>query len=730
MGKIINVLIVKGEIEMKKNIALYAAAAMLVTAVSPVVTMAQETVVAAPTTPATLQETADATIKAFAPMLGAPSIQYAVMDAGEVVLSGDTSLTADTMYGIGSVSKVYTAAAVMQLVDQGLIDLDEPLTTYIPEFVMADARYVDITPRMLLNHSSGLMGSTFNNGMLYNDNDTYATAHLLEELKTQRLKANPGEFSVYCNDGFTLAEILVEHVSGVSFTEYIHTYITAPLALDHTKTPIDTVDAKLFAPIYKAGTTEELPREMLNVIGAGGIYSTAEELCQFGTLFVEDNEILSEEMTDLMAVPEYKTGIWPETDVASFAYGLGWDNVNAYPFSEYDIQALVKGGDTLAYHASLVVIPEYDLTAAVLSSGGASPYNQMIATDLLTSVLMEKGIIKEEVQPTPLAPPVAGEKMPAEYLEYAGSYGMVSGVMKIEITPDGQLTLGFPEMEGMPVQVFTYVGDGSFVFSEGGMALSFAKESNGHTYIKADSIMSVPGLGTMVTSEYQGQKLEAVKVDPKVMAVWEARNDDKYYVVNEKYSSIIYGNMSAALVKLNKNLPGYIYSNKMVDANNAENVLQIPGMYGRDLADLHFYQEDGLEFLKQSGSIYMHEDGVGNFDATEGSTYTIGEKGYAAWYNITSADAGKTITVDVPKEASFSVYTSEGQLVSCSEIDKSNKVVLPENGMIVFASKAGTTFTLGKVEAAVVKTEVPAAVEVPAPAPAPAEQEVAVTPAA
>lgn len=696
---------------MKKNIALYAAAAMLVTAVSPVVTMAQETV--------------DASIKAIAPMLGAPSIQYAVMDAGEVVLSGDTSLTADTMYGIGSVSKVYTAAAVMQLVDQGLIDLDEPLTTYMPEFVMADARYVDITPRMLLNHSSGLMGSTFNNAMLYNDNDTYTTEHFLEALKTQRLKANPGEFSVYCNDGFTLAEILVEHVSGVSFTEYIHTYITAPLALDHTKTPIDTVDAKLFAPIYKAGTTEELPREMLNVIGAGGIYSTAEELCQFGTLFVEDNKILSEEMTDLMAVPEYETGIWPEADVASFAYGLGWDNINAYPFSEYDIQALVKGGDTLAYHASLVVIPEYDLTAAVLSSGGASPYNQMIATDLLMSVLMEKGIVKEEIHPVPLGAPVARE-MPAEYLEYAGIYGTMGQIMKVEITPEGQLTLSFPEIEGMPVQVFTHVGDGSFVFTEGGMAVSFVKEINGHTYLRADGMSIIPGLGTMVTAEYQGQKLEVADVAPEVMAVWQERSDAKYFVVNEKYSSIIYGNMPAGEVKVNKEIAGYICANKIIDKNNAVNVLQIPGAYGRDLIDFHFYTEDGIEFLEAGSSLYVHEDGVANFNATQGEKYQIADNGYAAWYNITSADAGKTITVDVPKEASFSVYTSEGQLVSCSEIDKSNNVVLPENGMIVFASKAGTTFTLEKVEAAVAKTEVPAAVEVPAPA----EQEVAVTPAA
>ena len=70
------------------------------------------------------------------------------------------------MYGIGSTSKVVTAAAVMRLADEGKLDLKKPLITYIPEFEMADERYRRITPEMLLDHSSGLPGSTLNNAML------------------------------------------------------------------------------------------------------------------------------------------------------------------------------------------------------------------------------------------------------------------------------------------------------------------------------------------------------------------------------------------------------------------------------------------------------------------------------------------------------------------------------------------------------------------------------------
>ena len=134
----------------------------------------------------------------------------------------DKPLTNDTIYGIGSVSKVFGAVAVMKLVDEGKIDLDTPLVQYITDFKMKDERYKHITPRMLLNHSSGLRGTRSPNDSLFEDNDPYAHDTILQTLSDQTLKSDPGAFSVYCNSGFTLAEILVERVSNMSFTTFVH----------------------------------------------------------------------------------------------------------------------------------------------------------------------------------------------------------------------------------------------------------------------------------------------------------------------------------------------------------------------------------------------------------------------------------------------------------------------------------------------------------------------------
>lgn len=91
------------------------------------------------------------------------------------------------IYGIGSVSKMFGAVALMQLVQEGKVNLDAPLTDYIPEFEMADERYKEITPRMLLNHTSGILGGSHHDAMLLGDRNENYTTQVLAKLKTQRL---------------------------------------------------------------------------------------------------------------------------------------------------------------------------------------------------------------------------------------------------------------------------------------------------------------------------------------------------------------------------------------------------------------------------------------------------------------------------------------------------------------------------------------------------------------
>lgn len=159
---------------------------------------------------------------------------------------------------------------------------------------------------------------------------------------------------MYCNDGFTLAEILVERVSGMKFTAFIHQYIIEPLELKHTKTSQDVLDSSKLPGLYYPTFPTQLPNETVNVIGTGGIYSTAEDMVQFSQIFMgREKDILSDSAVLAIEQEEFKKGMWPKEADNLIDYGLGWDSVRLFPFSDYKIKGLSKGGDTILYHASL-----------------------------------------------------------------------------------------------------------------------------------------------------------------------------------------------------------------------------------------------------------------------------------------------------------------------------------------------------------------------------------------
>ena len=162
-----------------------------------------------------------------------------------------------------------------------------------------------------------------------------------------------------------------------------------------------------------------------------------------------------------MAQEEYKKGMWPEGGDTSISYGLGWDSVNLYPFSEYGIKAVTKGGDTISYHSSLVVLPEYNLAAAVTSSGGTSAKDQFIASELLLSALEEKGIITERKPEKSFGVPVKAD-IPKEISTYAGIYGANNSVKKIEMNTAGTNDCILTSASSDPAQKYTYTADGTF----------------------------------------------------------------------------------------------------------------------------------------------------------------------------------------------------------------------------------------------------------------------------
>nr|WP_326209212.1 serine hydrolase domain-containing protein [uncultured Oscillibacter sp.] len=636
----------------------------------------------------------------------ATQASWAVWQDGNIVSSGSQRATGGGgsaaleeeggVYGIGSVSKIFTTVAVMQLAESGKLDLDQPVVKYLPDFKMADPRYKDITVRMLLNHSSGLMGSSFGSGMLFDDPSPAATRELLDRLATQRLKADPGAFSVYCNDGFTLAELVVEAVTGMKFQDYLQASIFEKAGLEETYLPGDTFEDRR-VDIYQPGDERPLPKDCLGVLGAGGLYATAEDLASFGGALTKQT-LLKKSSLNAMAAPEYAKGLWPGEEPDALAFGLGWDNVEWYPFALNDIPALVKGGDTQYYHAGLVVLPEHKLAAAVLSAGGVSTYNEMAASQMLIAALGQKDI--EVVELRLRLPAAKKAAMPAELLDSAGYYGSLS-LYQVDLDEDGTLTMRYPAMPEVPALSFSYYDDGSFRDEKGTSALRLVKEDNGETYLYQWTFTDLPELGGLPGSNYAAMKLPENQVDPALQAQWESIMGGAVLPMNERYSSQLYASLGALLQVepgAVKGAPGYIGSMRIEDGTHLRYAVQIPGNAGRDGSDIEI-RRDGkgaLWFYQSNGGVYMDLNAVPVLSTGTGgkTACTIQPDGYARWYKIGDNADGKTLTVQMPENAGFWAYDAKGTLVASSVLWGDESAKLFRNGMIVFAGDPGARFEL------------------------------------
>ncbi|WP_411345851.1 serine hydrolase domain-containing protein [Paenibacillus sp. WLX1005] len=654
---------------------------------------------------AALQARAQKLANSMLEQYGMSGMQYAIMDHGQIVLSGSAGvndrkskqkITSTDMFGIGSTSKMYVTAATMLLADEGKIDIDKPLIQYLPNFSMADERYRQITPRMLMDHSSGFYGSHYGNSIMFNDNNTINYDSLLDNMKTEKLKANPGAFSVYSNDSFQMLEKLVEQVGGMPYSQFVREKFSEPLNLQSTATPLDAFDRKKLVKTYSSpDSVNALPVENTNMLGTGGLYASAEDIVRFAEVLTgQRTDILSKEATDEMAKPQYRNGIWvPETSNI-FNYGLGWDAMNLSPFDRYGLKAMTKGGDTILYHSSLVTIPGERLSMAVTSAGGSSIFDQAYATTVMLDLLQEKGSIKKILPDQQIDKPASTVAMPAEMKQYAGLYAVTGETFNVAFS-NNKLHVA-AQMSGLvPEQDYIYAGKGKFRSEDGSATVSFEKQTNGLTYMKLDGYLNLPNLSQSHMVMYIGQKLPVQKLDKSVQQAWAKRDGKTYYNVDELIQSVFYSAPSVLTKTITlDNSKSYAMATKIVDSNHSVNTLQIPVMNGRDTFDLEFYTKQKKEYVKSTTQSYINEDNIDTLPDKASSVVTLPADHVATWFNIGKDTAGKKLSVDIPTKGGFVVYTADGQLYYSSINSGNKQVTLPEGGKIVLGASANAVFKL------------------------------------
>lgn len=615
------------------------------------------------------------------------------------------------IYGIGSVSKMYATTAVMQLVEEGKVELDGPVTDYIPNFRMVDERYKDITVRMLMDHTSGIMGSTHTNGMLYLDNNTASHDELLDNLAKQRLKADPGEYACYCNDGFCLLEIIVEEVTDMSFTDYIEKNIVANTGGTSTGTAENLFGNENLVPPV-AADNKEYEQFYCMEYGGGGLFSTSSDVANFGAAFFKgDNSLLSETSKEMMATR------W-STDEFKDDCGLGWDFVELPGYEEAGVKVMGKGGDVIYEHAMLLVAPEEKISVAVTSNGGSSALNAMLASELLKEALEEEGI---EVNDPEMRDFEIVSAIPEEYLKYEGWYSY-----RTEAT-GGVLKVTFPDKKYMHVEEvginasssadYILSTEGNFVEAEidgeteskteeikavlNPKVFAFEDGANGQIYITVEKVAIYPELGSKVDKDYFAERLMENPVNDEVFSSWERFNGKAIYATGDIYSSYIY---DCGIMKLymREDLPGYVLGVKSIgtalfkiqDAENAVAFNTLPDSSNRDMLDIHIETSgDRVTVTSCDGLSFITEEDVAAFD---GSVKSIElESGEAQWFKISDNMAGSTITVERPENSAVYTFNKYGEVVYTSHfVGASDDIPLPKDGKILFVGETGSVVNI------------------------------------
>ena len=266
------------------------------------------------------------------------------------ILKNQSIINIHTKFNIGSISKTILSVMILKMVEMKILNLDDKLVKYLCEFEMKDKRYKDITIRMLLNHSAGFYGSAALNYSGYSYSNI-TKIEFLKNLKEQNLSYTPGKMGIYCDDGFLLAQILIEKIFQKSFLKCLNI-----LGLKEIYGSVGTLINKNNA-FYK----NENILETISAYGIAGLSSSLYGLCDFGNKIL-NNEIISQSTKDKLFENQRKFISKQYSDF--FSFGLGWDFV----FKINNKDAFLKRGSTSQYRSILLIIPDESLVVSMFTS--------------------------------------------------------------------------------------------------------------------------------------------------------------------------------------------------------------------------------------------------------------------------------------------------------------------------------------------------------------------------
>jgi CubicO group peptidase (beta-lactamase class C family) len=309
---------------------------------------------------------------------GVPSASVAIVQHGRLVLAKaygsakldpNTPATADMRYGVGSISKQFTASAMLLLQQEGKLKLDDPVGKYIPGL----SRGNEVTIREILSHTSGYQDFWPQDYLMEPMSHDVSPQEIMNRWARQPLDFEPGTRWQYSNTGYVLAAMIVEKVSGMPFFQFVQTRLLNPLGLTSAK----NFDANSHAADatgyirYALGPLHPAPEAGKGwMYGAGMLAMTASDLAKWDISLIRESLLKPASYREMFKETTLKNG-------AASSYGLGqFSQMSGGHF------LVEHNGEVSGFTAENYVFPEDSIAIAVLTNQDAAPASGAIANQI------------------------------------------------------------------------------------------------------------------------------------------------------------------------------------------------------------------------------------------------------------------------------------------------------------------------------------------------------------
>ncbi|MCB1023826.1 MAG: beta-lactamase family protein [Acidobacteria bacterium] len=302
-----------------------------------------------------------------------PGVAIAVVKNGRVIkhkgygvasVEFDAPVTTNTVFEIGSVSKQITAAAIMLLVEDGKIDLDEKISKYLPD---TPEIWANVSVRNLLTHTSGVRSYTSIGG--FELSKRYGVREFIAELSKQPLDFETGSAYKYSNSGYSLLGYIIESVSGKTYWDFLRQRIFMPLKMNHTadRDPRFIIRNRATGYEWENGRLVGRDYELTDLFSAGAIVSTVDDLAKWAAALRDETILKNSSKAEC-----YKPFTLSNGEISR--YGFGWNIVDLR-----GQHILRHGGQTAGFAANVSQYVDSDISVIVLTNLGTQGLGSDIA---------------------------------------------------------------------------------------------------------------------------------------------------------------------------------------------------------------------------------------------------------------------------------------------------------------------------------------------------------------